>query len=149
MFQMDRPSTPVPDATPAPPSTLDRLGATGSLLCAVHCAVLPVVLALVPSLGIAAWFGENFEQAFAVFATGLGLMTMVWGYRRHRDVRALSLLLPGLAILWFGVLFEPLDAWPFAHGLVMATGGALVGFAHIANLRLHHGAHVHGPGCAH
>ncbi|TZF90384.1 MerC domain-containing protein [Cognatilysobacter lacus] len=141
--------TPLSDTPPSPPRVLDRLGATGSLVCAIHCAVLPVLLALVPSLGIAAWFGDNFEQGFAMFATALGVTTMVWGYRRHRDVRALRLLLAGLAILWFGVLFEALDDMPFVHGLVMATGGGLVGLAHLANLRMHHGRHVHGPSCAH
>jgi hypothetical protein len=148
MFHMDPASDPSAE-TPAPPRALDRLGATGSLICAIHCAVLPVLLALVPSLGIAAWFGENFEQGFAMFATGLGVTTMLWGYRRHRDVRALTLLVPGLAILWFGVLYHALDAMPFLHGAVMATGGGLIGLAHLANLRLHHGRHVHGPGCAH
>ena len=128
---------------------MDRLGATGSLLCAIHCAVLPVVLALVPSLGIAAWFGESFEQGFALFATALGITTIALGYRRHRDVRALGLLVPGLAVLWFGVLYEPLHSLVFGHGLVMALGGTLVGLSHLANLRLHHGPHVHGPGCAH
>ena len=148
MYQMEH--APPPQVTPAPPPrALDRLGATGSLICAIHCAVLPVVLALVPSLGIAAWLGENFEQGFVLFATALGITTILWGYRRHRDVRALKLLLPGLAVLWGGVLYEPLDAMPVLHGLVMATGGALVGLAHLANLRLHHGRHVHGPGCAH
>jgi len=31
---------------------LDRFGATGSMLCAVHCAVIPVLLAAAPSLGL-------------------------------------------------------------------------------------------------
>src|SRR5689334_24445192 len=76
---------------------LDRLGATGSLLCAVHCAVLPLLIALLPSLGIATWLGEDFERGFVLFASLLGLFTLIWGYRRHRAVRALGLLVPGLA----------------------------------------------------
>ena len=81
-------------------SLLDRLGATGSLVCAIHCALLPLLIALLPSLGIAAWLGDGFERGFVLFATLLGLFTLVWGYRRHRAVRALGLLLPGLAALW-------------------------------------------------
>ena len=30
---------------PRPPSLLDRVGATGSLLCALHCALTPLLLA--------------------------------------------------------------------------------------------------------
>jgi hypothetical protein len=123
-------------------SMLDRLGAFGSLLCAIHCALLPVVIAVLPSLGIAVWLGEGFERGFVLFATMLGLFSVVWGYRRHGAVRALSLLLPGLAILWTGVLYEPLHHAVIPHAIAMTIGGTLVGMAHLANLRLNHG-HVH------
>jgi hypothetical protein len=131
---------------PAP--LLDRLGATGSLLCAIHCALLPLLIALLPSLGIAAWLGEDFERGFVVFATLLGLFTLLWGYRRHRAVRALGLLVPGLAALWLGVLFDTLHEAVVPHAVVMTFGGTLVGLAHLANLRLSHG-HVHDAQCAH
>ena len=127
---------------------LDRIGATGSIVCALHCALLPVVIAVLPSLGIAAWLGDGFEQAFVLFATLLGLFSVVWGYRRHGAVRALGLLLPGLAVLWIGVLYAPLHHALVPHAVAMTLGGTLVGLAHVANLRLNHG-HVHDASCAH
>ena len=126
----------------------DRFGFAASMLCAIHCAALPVMLALLPSFGIGVWLGEGFEQAFVLFATLLGLFTMAWGYRRHRAVRALWLLLPGLAVLWVGVLYAPLHETLVAHAVAMTLGGTLVGLAHLANLRLNHG-HVHDATCAH
>ena len=36
-----------------PRSLLDRIGAFGSLLCAIHCALLPLLIATLPSLGVA------------------------------------------------------------------------------------------------
>ncbi|MBU8975266.1 MULTISPECIES: MerC domain-containing protein [unclassified Lysobacter] len=131
-----------------PRSLLDRIGAFGSLLCAIHCALLPLVIAVLPSLGVAAWLGTGFEEAFVLFATGLGLFSMFWGYRRHRAVQALSLMVPGLAILWFGVLYQPLHQSVIPHAIAMTFGGTLVGLAHLANLRLNHG-HVHDATCAH
>lgn len=129
-------------------SLLDRLGATGSLLCALHCALLPLLIAVLPTLGIAAWLDDGFERGFVAFATMLGLFTLLWGYRRHRAVRALWLLLPGLAALWLGIGYGPLHETAVAHAIVMTVGGTLVGLAHLANLRLTHG-HVHGAHCAH
>jgi len=131
-----------------PTPLLDRLGATGSLLCAIHCALLPILIALLPSLGIAVWLGDGFEQGFVVFASLLGVFTLAWGYRRHRAVRALWLLLPGLAALWIGVAYAPLHHSLVPHAIVMTFGGTLVGLAHLANLRLNHG-HVHDASCAH
>ena len=127
---------------------LDRLGATGSLLCALHCALLPVLIALLPALGIATWMNDSFEAGFVVFATLLGLFTLIQGYRRHRAVRALWLLLPGLAALWLGIGYEPLHHDAILHAVTMTFGGTLVGLAHLANLRLTHG-HVHDATCAH
>ena len=129
-------------------SLLDRIGATGSLVCALHCALLPLVIAALPSLGVAIWLGDGFERVFVVFATLLGLFSVVWGYRRHRAVRALGLLLPGLAVLWMGVLYAPLHHALLPHAIAMTSGGTLVGLAHLANLRLNHG-HVHDANCAH
>jgi len=127
---------------------LDRIGATGSIVCAIHCALLPIAIAVLPSLGIAVWLGDGFEQAFVLFATLLGLFSVVWGYRRHGAIRALGLLVPGLAALWAGVLYAPLHHALVPHAVAMTLGGTLVGLAHVANLRLNHG-HVHDASCAH
>jgi hypothetical protein len=127
---------------------LDRVGATGSLVCAAHCALLPLLIALLPALGLSAWLGESFERAFVVFATLLGVSSLASGYRRHRVLRALGLLLPGLAVLWVAVLYPPLHHSVVPHALAMTFGGTLVGLAHVLNLRLNHG-HVHGADCAH
>ena len=125
---------------------LDRLGAAGSLLCAIHCALLPLAIAMLPALGIAKWLGDGFEFGFVVFASCVGVFSMVWGYRRHGAVRALGLVLTGLAVLWLGILYTPLHHALIPHALTMTLGGTLVGLAHLANLRL---VHVHNASCAH
>ncbi|MFK3650755.1 MerC domain-containing protein [Lysobacter enzymogenes] len=127
---------------------LDRIGALGSLACAVHCAALPLLIAVLPSLGLAAWFGDSFEFAFVIFATALGCFSVISGYRRHHALRALSLLVPGLGLLWVGVLYAPLHHSLVPHAIAMTIGGALVGLAHLTNLRLNHG-HIHDAHCAH
>ena len=63
-------------------------------------------------------------------------------------MRALWLLIPGLAVLWFGILYAPLHHSVVPHAVAMTFGGTLVGLAHLANLRLNHG-HVHDATCAH
>ena len=138
---------------PMPPSLhprhlIDRFGTLGSMLCAVHCALLPVAIALLPSLGIATWLGDGFERGFVMFATLLSLFSVVWGWRRHGNVRALWLLIPGLSALWLGISVEVLHHDLLPHAVLMTFGGTLVGLAHLANLRLNHG-HVHDAHCAH
>jgi hypothetical protein len=129
-------------------SLLDRFGATGSIVCALHCALTPLLLAAIPSLGLSVWLGDGFERGFVMFVTVLGLFSLIWGYRRHRVFRALGMLLFGLAALWAGVLYAPLHQALVPHAIVMTIGGTLVGLAHLVNLRLNHW-HIHDASCAH
>ena len=146
MFHMERHPSKVMVWNASPLGRADRLGLAASFLCALHCALLPVVITLLPSLGVAAGLGDRFEEGFVVFASLLGLFTLASGYRRHRAVRALWLLVPGLVVLWVGVLYAPLHHSLVPHALAMTLGGSLVGLAHLANLRL---VHVHTANCGH
>ena len=65
----------------------DRFGATGSLLCALHCALTPLLLAALPALGLSVWFDGSLEWALVVFVTLLGVFSLGWSYRRHRALR--------------------------------------------------------------
>jgi hypothetical protein len=126
----------------------DRLGYGVSFICALHCALIPVAVAAAPSIGASEWLGHGFDLVFAVFATLLALTSLWQGYRKHRAYRALSLLVPGLLVIWAAVLYTPLHKDLITHAVLMTFGGTLIGIAHIINIRLSHG-HVHDACCAH
>lgn len=143
--------------SPTASKSLDRIGATGSMLCAIHCAALPFVLIMMPALG-AGLAGAGFEIGFIVFASTVALSSLILGYRRHRVWRALLLLVPGLVLLWSAVLIPPLHHDVIAHAVAMALGGTLIAISHLINMRLmhrhiHHGyrnqAGSHDAGCMH
>ena len=123
--------------SPAASKSVDRIGATGSMLCAVHCAALPLLLALMPAFG-AGLAGAGFEIGFILFASAMALSSLILGYRRHRAVRALLFLVPGLVSLWSAVLIAPLHHNVIAHAVAMALGGTLIATSHLINLRLSH-----------
>ena len=60
IYQQQTPDSSITMAI-SPPfrSLLDRFGATGSMICAVHCALTPLLLAAIPSLGLSAWLGDG------------------------------------------------------------------------------------------
>ena len=126
-------------AQPSVLRTADRVGVAGSFLCAMHCALLPLVLALLPAFGLELGGWIDIDQAFVVFATLLGATTLTLGYRRHRVFRAWLWLLPGLGLVWLGA-FTPLHNHNLTHALVMTSGGLLLAAAHVINLRLSHAA---------
>ncbi|MFY2764125.1 MerC domain-containing protein [Arenimonas sp. MALMAid1274] len=124
------------------PPWADRLGAVGAFICALHCALVPVALAVVPALGmgLVAWHG--FEVGFSVFATVLAVVSLVLGYRNHRAYHAWLLVTPGLVLIWGSLLVPALHASTTWHGVAMAVGGVLISAAHLVNLRLSYG-HTH------
>lgn len=114
----------------------DRVGATASFLCALHCAALPFVLALLPALGLSFLADHSFERWFIACATVLALTMLIRGYRRHGGPQALYLLMPGLVMLWLGGYVFHLETAGLWHALMVSLGGSAVAFAHIINLRL-------------
>ena len=128
--------------------TADKVGSVGALVCAAHCALLPLVIAALPALGISVLASNSLEWGFVTFATILALTSLWQGYRIHRVYRALAFLLPGLLAVWSGVLIPDLHHSVVPHAVVMSVGGTLIAVAHIINLRLTHG-HVHDARCHH
>lgn len=113
----------------------DRVGATASLLCAIHCALLPLVIGLLPLIGLEILADPTVECVFVLCACALASVTIVHAWFGHRDARALRLLLPGIALLLLGQIVGH-DRVEWLHAGLMACGGTLVASAHIINLRM-------------
>ncbi|HYW49914.1 MAG TPA: MerC domain-containing protein [Gemmatimonadaceae bacterium] len=77
--------------------SLDVAGATASFACALHCAIVAMLLGVLPAASMlaASWI----EWAFLAASTVIGLMALVPGYRRHREATPLLLFVAGLAML--------------------------------------------------
>jgi hypothetical protein len=129
----------------------DRVGAVASFLCAIHCALLPFVLVLLPFVGLEFLADHRFERGFVLFASTLALLVLVRGFRRHQEPLPLLLAAPGLALLLLGITFAE-NYSIILHSVLVTCGGLLLASAHFVNLRRdsrRQEDHVHGPQCAH
>lgn len=128
----------------------DRIGAIASFLCAIHCALLPFVLAALPLVGLEFLADHRFERGFVAFACVLAVIALVRGFRRHQQPLPLLLAIPGLALLICGVTWAE-GGLLLLHSALVTAGGLLLAAAHFINLRRDRGGevHVHGPQCAH
>ena len=124
---------------------VDRVGAFASFLCAVHCALLPVVFGVLPALGLAFLADHAIERAFVGFAIVLASTSLLFGLRKHGSYRAFWVLIPGIVLLVIGMLVGA-DHSDALHAVLVSIGGTLVALSHLVNLRLNH---VHGPACNH
>ena len=116
----------------------DRVGATASFLCAVHCAALPFVIAVLPALGLGFLADHKFERIFIACASCLALAALIRGYRRHHVASPLFLAVPGLTLMWIGAWVFDAEASLFLHAALVTVGGCSLALAHVLNLRLTH-----------
>lgn len=114
---------------------LDRVGATASMLCAIHCALMPMVITLLPLVGLSFLASEKAEWTLLGLSASLGISSLCWGYREHRRKRALLYLASGLALLASGRIAEERGSVPWGVGLVV-LGGVTVATSHLINRRL-------------
>ena len=128
----------------------DRVGATASFLCAVHCALLPFVLAALPFVGLGFLADHRFERGFVLLACGLAALALGRGFLRHQEPLPLLLAVPGIVLLVLGVMY-PEGGSVLAHSVLVTWGGLLLAAAHFVNLRNDrrlHGGSVCATRCA-
>jgi hypothetical protein len=123
---------PHPDAELRPNRPLDVAGGWASLVCAVHCAFLPIALAAVPGMGLELLDNAWFDRAFAISVGLFGMVVLGAGLCAHR-FRVVSLLyVAAVSLLFLGAFAMP-DGLPIVRGIVLAAGGSAMALAHFVN----------------
>ncbi len=72
-----------------------------SFICGVHCIILPLVLALLPSVGWSIHSNESFEITMVILIIVLGSVIFVRGYFNHGRWQVILFLAFGAAVFIF------------------------------------------------
>ena len=84
----------------------DRLGIIASVVCAVHCAATPILIALLPALKITQWMiSPRFHQVVAIGCVAMVMLAIWPAFRKYRDYGVLYLSSAGLALLIAAAFF--------------------------------------------
>jgi hypothetical protein len=112
----------------------DRAGVLVSGACAVHCALLPLVVAAVPVLGLGRMLDERVEWAFIAATALVGATAHLRAYWcDHRHVAPTLIFASGFSlVLCARLVLEGHHLEPYAVGI----GGVLTAASHWANRRL-------------
>lgn len=122
----------------------DALGIATSLACAIHCAVLPLLLTSLPVFGINIIDNFLFEYLMIALAAAIGAHALYHGYKKHHH-RAGPLLLfsAGILLLLLKQWFHEWQLW-FLVPAVFA-----IVWAHFRNFRLYRQGHYSHSNCTH
>ncbi|HEY8398743.1 MAG TPA: MerC domain-containing protein [Flavihumibacter sp.] len=123
----------------------DALGIATSVACAIHCAILPLMLTSLPIFGTNIIDNEGFEYLMIFIALLIGANALWHGYRRHHH-KLSPYILFGLGIL----LLLGKQFWHQYQIWFLVPAVALIVYAHYRNYQLCRKAnHCHSSDCNH
>ena len=112
---------------------LDKIGITASTACAIHCAVLPFFITLLPLWGLDFLATPLLEIFMITLSLFLGVWSLSKSYRNlHHNIYPIMILTLGFALIIAGhfsgiELLEP---------ILIPIGGFTIAGAHFYNLKL-------------
>ena len=123
----------------------DALGIGASLACAIHCAILPLVLASLPVFGANIIHNMAFEVGMIAVSLLIGCIAMYHGYKKHHhSFTPLFLFIIGFVFLVLKQFFIDYHNWLLIPAVLFIV------VAHFLNYRfcrVHN--HAHGDDCNH
>jgi hypothetical protein len=109
----------------------DALGIVTSVACAIHCAILPVIISTLPVFGINILHNTVFEWGMISLAFCIGSFTLFHGYiKHHHSFSPLLLFSTGFIFLVLKQFFSSLEYWFLAIAVIAIVS------AHYYNHRL-------------
>ena len=123
----------------------DALGVGTSLACAIHCAILPLLVSTLPFFGVDFIQNKLFEYSMIAIAFLIGVFSLSHGYRKHhRQLYPILIFTVGFSFLLGKELIKGMEI-PF---LIIAV--VLIITAHWANYkRSKKVEHAHADTCVH
>ena len=118
----------------------DKIGSVLSSLCAVHCLCLPVLVGLLPVIGLTFLASHTFEQIASVSMIVLAAACVWTGCRFHRQWGLLVLLGLGAVVVMDVQFADPAEAdktqTDWHEAVAMMAGGLLIAASHLLNRKL-------------
>lgn len=111
----------------------DAVGIATSVLCAIHCTLLPLLMSSLPLFGINILHNLLFEWGMIVLAFAVGSYALFHGYiRHHHSLLPVLLFSAGFALLVLKQFFHDVENWFLLPAVVLIISG------HYHNYRLCH-----------
>lgn len=125
----------------------EAIGISASLICAIHCALMPLLLTSLPLFGVNLIENLWIEFSLLGIAFIVGLFSLWHGYRRHHH-RVITLILFSFGIVLF--LTHQLIHIAYSGLIFILPGVIAILLAHYLNFRLCQKAnHCHTSDCNH
>jgi hypothetical protein len=114
---------------------LDTAGAFASFLCAIHCAIVPFVITILPLIGLGFLASRPVEWGLIAASATIGTFSLCLGFREHGSRRVFAFLGIALTLLVAGRIFEE-HQFGIWGPILMVAGGFTMAGTHVLNRAL-------------
>jgi MFS family permease len=114
---------------------LDAFGFFASLLCAIHCALLPLLLIFLPLAQRTYLHSSLAEGILLLGSFAIAAISFRLSYLKHRKKRVFISMLSGFCLVSAGIVLAPTMLLEL---LMTSSGGSLVALGHYLNWRYTH-----------
>ena len=123
----------------------DALGIAASVACAIHCAILPLILGSLPILGIEVIENPALEYFMIFLAFVIGLYSLWHGYRRHHHSFTPAIIFSiGIILLVAKQIWHDYQFWILPFAVIFIVTGHIINYR---SCRVHN--HAHADDCDH
>jgi len=120
----------------------NNIGIVSSFICAVHCAITPLLLTFLPLWGLSLLADKTFEVIMLCLSGIFGILNLCFGIKKHKSYKALSLFSIGFGLSAIGNMFHSHIENHKHHEvfepyiLFLVCGGILICISYIVNSKL-------------
>lgn len=115
---------------------LDKSAVTLSILCTLHCFLLPVVLVVFPSVFTSLLADELFHQLMIFVVIPVSVIALSLGCSKHKQYRLLMMGITGIAFLIAALFVGEALLGELGEKLLTLVGSVVIAFGHFLNYRL-------------
>ena len=118
----------------------DVIGIATSIACAIHCAMLPLMMSSLPLFGVDIIHNIFFEWGMIALAFAVGSYALFHGYvKHHRSLKPVFVFTAGFVFLVLKQFFQQVENWLLIPAIILIIS------AHYYNYRLCHKSKCSSP----
>lgn len=123
----------------------DVLGITTSVACAIHCAVLPLIMTSLPLFGVNIIHNFWFEFSMIALACLIGIYSLYHGYKKHHhSIVPIIIFIIGIFFLFAKQVWHKFELWLLIPAVILIVTAHFVNYK---SCRVHN--HAHKEDCNH
>lgn len=114
----------------------DKTAISLSVICTLHCLVLPFVVVMLPALAALNLQDETFHLWMVIAVIPISLLALTMGCKKHGDYRVPLLGVTGLSLLILAVFLDHDLIGETGEVVLTVLGATIISAGHLLNYRL-------------